>query len=137
MLEKDIRWKQRFENYQKILAQLTEIVNTAGERELSDIEQYSIIKVFELTFELAWQVMKDFLTYKAVAKNIIGSRDAIRCALQEGLITNGHIWIDMIDDRNRAAHAYDEVKVRTLADKIADVCYAEFVDFQKKMDSLK
>jgi len=133
----DIRWKQRFENYKKSLVQLTAVVKLIGEKEPSDIERLSLIKIFELTFELAWQVMKDFLIYKAIAKQIIGSRDAVRCALQEGLIENGQMWLDMINDRNYAAHAYDESKAKVLADKIIDTCYMEFVDFAKKMETLE
>jgi len=135
MPENDIRWKQRFDNYQKALKQLTKIIDEIGDNEPSDMERLSVIKIFELTFELAWQVMKDYLIYKSVAKRIIGSRDAIRCALQEGLIENGQIWIDMIDDRNYAAYAYDESKAKLLADKIIDACYVEFIDFEKKMEN--
>jgi len=137
MPEKDIRWIQRFDNYQKALQRLTLIVNEIGDNEPSDMERLSVIKIFELTFELAWQVMKDYLIYKSVAKRIIGSRDAIRCALQESLIENGQLWIDMIDDRNYAAHAYDESKAKLLTEKILDKYYGEFIDFQNKMETIE
>lgn len=137
MLSTDIRWKQRFENYQKALKQLTIIVNLIGDKEPSEIEQISLIKCFELTFELAWKTMKDFLTYKGVAKQMIGSRDAIRCALQEDLIVNGQDWINMIDDRNLAAHAYDESKAKAISKKILDIYFAEFIAFKTKMETME
>jgi len=37
MEEQDIRWKQRFKNYQKALAQLTEAVDLLQQRPLSSI----------------------------------------------------------------------------------------------------
>jgi nucleotidyltransferase substrate binding protein (TIGR01987 family) len=137
MPEFDIRWKQRFENYQKALKQLTDIVNVIDKDKVSDIELFAIIKTFELTFELAWQTMKDYLSYKSVAKRMIGSRDAIRSAMQEGLIENGQYWINMIDDRNLAAHTYDEDKANELTEKILNIYYAEFIAFQTKMETME
>ena len=43
----DIRWKQRFENYQRALAQLTETVELAATRPLSKLEQQGLIQGFE------------------------------------------------------------------------------------------
>jgi hypothetical protein len=47
----DIRWKQRFSNYQKAFSQLKEFVDKGH---LSKLEEQGPIKAFEYTYELAW-----------------------------------------------------------------------------------
>jgi nucleotidyltransferase substrate binding protein (TIGR01987 family) len=78
--------------------------------------------------------MKDFVSYKGVAKEIHGSRDSIRYALQFNIIENGQMWIDMIEDRNRAAHAYDENNAAGLTKRIIEFYVEEFNKFENKMD---
>jgi nucleotidyltransferase substrate binding protein (TIGR01987 family) len=132
-MDEDIRWKQRFENYKKALVQLTAAVMLAENRELSELEQQGLVKAFEFTFELSWNVMKDFLTSTGFA-GIIGSKNAIRQAFTEGLIPDGQIWMNMIDDRNAATHTYDEDTKDDIVLKITEKYYAEFVNFSEKME---
>ena len=61
-MEEDIRWKQRFSNFQKALSQLTEAIETNGVNPI-DIIKEGIIQRFEFTHELAWKVLKDYLEY--------------------------------------------------------------------------
>jgi hypothetical protein len=56
-MQNDIRWKQHFYNYQKALIQLTRFIEKG---ELSELEEQGIIKAFEYTYELAWNVIKDY-----------------------------------------------------------------------------
>nr|VFJ60551.1 MAG: nucleotidyltransferase substrate binding protein, HI0074 family [Candidatus Kentron sp. DK] len=73
----DIRWRQRFDNYRRALARLRDAVSLRKKRPLSDLEQQGLIKAFEFTHELAWNVMKDYFEYQGNT-SITGSRDAIR-----------------------------------------------------------
>ena len=52
---KDVRWIQRFANFQKAFSQLTKFIDKA---ELSELEEQGLIKAFEYTFELAWTTLK-------------------------------------------------------------------------------
>ena len=83
-MSKDIRWKQRLSNYQRVLQQLSDAVALGKQRPLSNLEQQGLIKAFEFTHELAWNVMKDYFQYQGNSP-ITGSRDAIREAFQRGL----------------------------------------------------
>lgn len=96
---KDIRWQQRFGNFEKALRQFTEGIENKGANP-PDIIKEGIIQRFEFTHELAWNVMKDFLTEEGI-RNVFGSKSATREAFNKGLIQNGQTWMDMIDSRNK------------------------------------
>jgi nucleotidyltransferase substrate binding protein (TIGR01987 family) len=109
----DIRWKQRFANYRKALARLTEALVLQKQRPLSDLERQGLIKAFEFTHELAWNTLKDYAEFKGIM-GLIGSRDATRTAFKIGLIEDGENWMAMIKSRNETSHAYDESKARAI-----------------------
>ena len=88
--QKDIRWIQRFKNYQSALNQLKEAVELHQTRELSLIEKQGMIQAFEFTHELAWKVIKDYLEYQS-AINIRGSRDPVKEAFKIDLVDNDYI----------------------------------------------
>lgn len=102
----DVRWQQRLANYAKALRRLNDGVTLAEKRELSHLEKQGLIKSFEFTHELAWNVMKDFLTDEGV-QEIFGSKSATREAFSNGLITEGPVWMDMIESRNLTSHTYN------------------------------
>ena len=77
----DIRWKQRFSNYLKALQTLAKAVELARHRELTKLEQQGLIRGFEFTHELAWNVLKDYLEEQGFV-GIIGSKNASRRLLK-------------------------------------------------------
>ena len=112
----DIRQVQRFQNYLKALAQLQSALSVYDETVDSLIKE-GILQRFEFTHELAWKVMKDYLEYEG-HQGITGSRSASRLAFNVGLVTDGQVWMDMIESRNRTVHTYDE---RVLEEEFAKV----------------
>lgn len=116
--EKDVRWKQRFSNYKKVLSNLNSAVELYQKRKLSELEKQGLVQSFEFTHELAWKVMKDFLEYNGIS-GIIGSRDAVRQAFSNGLVSNAEIWMESISDRNLSSHTYDEKTADELPRKFA------------------
>ncbi len=133
METKDVRWHQRFSNYNKALAQLTKFINKG---ELNEFEEQGLIKSFEYTYELALNTLKDF--YEGQGETgIQGSRDAIRMAYNRGLIKNGDEWMDMVQSRIRTAHTYDEETADEIAEEIVYSYYDLFVTFQKTMEGLR
>jgi nucleotidyltransferase substrate binding protein (TIGR01987 family) len=129
MENQDIRWKQRFENFEKALSQLAKFIDKG---ELNDLEKQGLIQSFEYTHELAWNVMKDFLTFEGI-QNIIGSRSASREAFNKGLTEEGQFWMDMIDSRNESVHTYNEETADKIVHKIKEIYFFELTNFGKKM----
>ncbi len=132
-MTQDIRWKQRFSNFNKALAQLTNVIDLNKQRPLTDIERQGLIKAYEFTYELAWNVMKDYFVYQGTI-TITGSRDAIREAFLRELISNGESWMKMVGDRNKTAHTYNEDIAKEVEHNILTSYYSLFVDFQSVME---
>ncbi len=135
MANLDIRWKQRFTNYQKALATLINGLEQLRERELSQLEKQGLIQGFEFTHELAWKVMQDFLKDQGES-SIYGSKDATRLAFNRGLISDGDVWMQMIADRNLTSHTYHEEISDQILERIVHSYFDLFLEFEKKMDGL-
>jgi nucleotidyltransferase substrate binding protein (TIGR01987 family) len=131
--EDDIRWVQRFDNYQRALAQLTKFIDKG---ELNELEEQGLIQAFEYTHELAWNVLRDYLREQG-NPNIHGSRDATREAFKLELIRDGDSWMDMIIDRNRTGHTYNQETAQAIANNITGRFFTLFVMLQEKMRSLQ
>jgi nucleotidyltransferase substrate binding protein (TIGR01987 family) len=131
-MNEDIRWKQRFSNYKKALAQLTKFINKG---ELNELEKQGLIQAFEYTHELAWNVLKDYLQEQGI-QNITGSKDSVRSAFKVGLIEDGESWMDMIKDRNQTVHTYNEATAEAIITNIQTRFFALFVALGNKMQEL-
>jgi nucleotidyltransferase substrate binding protein (TIGR01987 family) len=135
-MDEDIRWKQRFQNYQKALATLKNAVELAAIRKLTDLEKQGMIKGFEFTFEMVWNVMKDYLEEQGIT-GIIGSKGAVRYAFNNGLIEDGQVWLDMIESRNISSHSYDEATANGLVSAITSNYYHRFNANAAKMSNFE
>ena len=138
MENKDIRWQQRFNNYLKALSQLEKFYDK-GE-ELNKMEEQGMIKTFEYTYELAWNTIKDFYENQGET-DIQGSRDAFNLAFQRGLISDGETWMQMLKDRNRTSHTYNEETADEISESILTRYFNEFVlsknEFEKIIGAKK
>ncbi len=121
---KEIRWKQRFENFDKSYKLLKKYSNKPITTEL---ERAGIIQFFEMTFELAWKVLKDYL--ESEGYTVKSPRETVKQAFQIGLIDNGHVWIDALSNRNLTTHTYDE----ELANKMTNEILSAYIPELEKM----
>lgn len=133
MPQVDVRWIQRFSNYNKALGQLSKFI---VKQELSELEKQGLIKAFEYTYELGWNTIKDFYQDQGET-NIQGSKDAIRLAYKRGLITDGEGWMAMVQSRILTTHSYDEITANKIADAIFNKYYNLFLILQSKLESLR
>ena len=139
MVQQTIRWQQRFNTYCKALAKLIQAVELLSEQikreeAVDELLQEGLIQRFEYTHELAWKVMKDYAEYQGYT-DVRGSRDAIRKALEMGLIDDRR-WMETIEDRNLTVHNYDNEIASEIYENIMKAYSPLFVDFAKKMQSL-
>ncbi|MCL2739967.1 MAG: nucleotidyltransferase substrate binding protein [Oscillospiraceae bacterium] len=115
-MEKDIRWKQRFQNLEKAEKLLAEIVDF--DENSPKLEREGFIQRFEVTFELAWKTLKDFLDYLGNNIPTITPRSVVKEAFSAGVIEGGQVFIDMLESRNTMSHLYDEEKFNEIFAKI-------------------
>ena len=136
MDDQDIRWEQRFANYQRAFAKFNEAIALSKERKLTELEQQGLIQAFEFTHELAWNVLKDYFEYQGNTA-ITGSRDATREAFNKGLIADGDGWMEMIKSRNKSSHTYNQKTANEMVKKICDIYADLFYRFGQKMKALQ
>lgn len=120
-----VRCRQRFSNYEKSLSHLK---NTVEKESLNEIEKAGLIQFFEVTFELAWKVMKDFLT--AEGYEVKSPRSSIKTAFDFGLIEEGTLWLEALEKRNLASHTYDDQILDELEELIINSYYPILEDFR-------
>jgi len=104
-MSQDIRWKQRFQNFDRAIVLLRE----PFERDLaslSALEQEGTIQRFEFAVELAWKTLKDYMEYEGLVIQPVTPRQVIKDAFSAQIITDGQVWIDMLDLRNLLSHTY-------------------------------
>ncbi|MCD6534059.1 MAG: nucleotidyltransferase substrate binding protein [Deltaproteobacteria bacterium] len=106
----DIRWKQRFINYEKAFMRLKEAVEIEG---LNELERNGLIQRFEFTLDLSWKVLKDFLEEKGFVFKP-SPKDTLRLAQQGEYITYAQEIIDGLDIRNTLSHDYSGEKFERL-----------------------
>lgn len=104
---KDVRWKQRFQNFEAACLRLEEAASIVDP---SETERAGLIQFFELAFELSWKTLKDYLEAQGFQPN--SPRKTVKQAFQSGLIADGHAWMEALDDRNLTTHTYDEATSR-------------------------
>ena len=105
-MEQDIRWKQRFENFERAVNLLREPIQQ-GMETLNDLEKEGVIQRFEMAVELAWKTLKDYLENAGISMQPVTPRSVVKEAFSARIIEDGQRWIDMLDHRNLLLHAYD------------------------------
>lgn len=115
----EVRWKQRFQNFEKAYTLLDQALKR-GSSELSLLEKEGTIQRFEYSFELAWKTLKDFLEEGGLVISPVTPRQVLKEAFAAKVLTDGQVWIDMLDHRNLLSHSYDSGVFEEAVDAIAD-----------------
>lgn len=114
----DIRWKQRFANFDRAFVLLREALER-GPSALSMLEKEGVIQRFEYSFELAWKTVKDYLEQSGLIISPVTPRQVLKEAFAAKLLADGQVWIDMLDHRNLLSHTYDFSVFSKAVDAIA------------------
>jgi len=134
MENQDIRWIQRFNNFQKALAKLGAVADVKQVSDLSELEQEGLIQRFEYTYELAWKTLQDLLKYRGY-QGISGPNPVLTQAFQDGFIKDGEAWSSMSAARNISSHTYDSDAAKEIAGNILSSYYFLFRDLEKRLDT--
>ena len=123
--------EERKEDFKKALIRLEE----ALKKDLNDdIIIDGIIQRFEFTFEQAWKVMKLYLEEQGILDEALAPRSTIRCAFKHKVITDGDIWIEMMLDRNRTSHMYDEETAVNIDKLVKEKYVGEFKKLKEYLE---
>jgi nucleotidyltransferase substrate binding protein (TIGR01987 family) len=118
MENKDIRWKQRFQNFEKAFLFFK---TTIDKESYTPIEIGGLVQAFEFTFELGWKTIKDFLYEQGL--NTSYPREVIKEAFQTKIIEDGHTWLLMLEKRNELSHTYNEAVAELAVETIKNKYY--------------
>lgn len=113
----------RIDDLKKAVLRLKEMAARPKDEAVRD----SVIKRFEFTFELAWKVMKDYNESKGII--IANPKDTLRTAGDNNLIDNVEDWLWFLEERNNAAHMYDE----GMTDAIYESVIKDFIPAVEKL----
>jgi nucleotidyltransferase substrate binding protein (TIGR01987 family) len=102
-MDQDIRWKQRFQNFERAFLFLKKAAELGNYDEL---QRAGLVQSFEFTFELAWKTLKDYLGRQGLETQF--PRDVIKQAFATQLIEDGAHWVQMLDKRNELTRTYNE-----------------------------
>ncbi|MCC5896913.1 MAG: nucleotidyltransferase substrate binding protein [Phormidium sp. BM_Day4_Bin.17] len=103
MTKSDIRWIQRFSNFKRAFLLLENALTIESP---SLVERAGMIQFFEMAFELSWKLLKDYQDLEGFT--VKTPRETLKQAFQAEIITDGHDWIEALQDRNLMAHTYNE-----------------------------
>ena len=125
--ESDIRWQQRFINFNRAFSQLDRFMQ---EKSLNEMEEQGLIKAFEYTYELSWKTLQDLLKDKGYT-DVVGPKPVIEQSFQDGYIVDGKGWMRMHVSRNLTSHTYDE----ETAEEIVKSIRTEYFDLLKSLQT--
>lgn len=98
----DIRWKQHLNQLKKAASLMNEGLKISSP---SRIEQAGLIQAFEMSFELSWKLLKDFLVSEGF--DVATPRAAIKQAYQNEIIQDGELWLVALSDRNLTTQIHE------------------------------
>ena len=122
------RWIQRFENYQKAVANLANAVGEFRSRRISVLEQAGVIQMFEIAWDLGWKVLRDYLSETGYSGREIESPvSTVRTAYSAGYVADGQVWMDATKLSYTLSHEYRPDRASEALDLIAGRYLAMFV----------
>lgn len=122
-MNQDIRWKQRFQNYEKAFFKLQEAMEKSN---LNELERNGLVQRFEFTLDLSWKVLKDFLEEKGFVFKT-SPKDTIRLAAESGFIDFAQVLIDGLEIRNELSHDYSGEKFEQMEGVLRTEIYPALV----------
>ena len=112
--------KYSLEKLRNAFNRLDDAIRTA----VDELDRDGAIQRFEFTFEVFWKTIKIFLEYEGY--RCAGPRSCIKEAAKRGFLKEAEIVLDMLEDRNKTAHIYDEATASEIFERIKTQYVAVF-----------
>ncbi len=96
----------QFEKSLKKLGDVLEMMKNTHENH--DVFRDSAIQRFEISFDLGWKTLKEYLREKYGVETA-SPKKVFQEAFKQGVIDNEDVWLTMTDMRNETSHIYDEL----------------------------
>lgn len=122
--------KLSLNNLKSAYARLDEVLAL----EETQIVRDATIQRYEFTFELLWKTLKMYLRYFGI--NAHFPRDVLKEAYKSGWILEEEPFLNMLNDRNIAAHEYNFEKAQAIFIKIKTEYAISLLKVIEKMDAL-
>lgn len=91
----------------------------ASESAVDELDQDGVIQRFEFTFELFWKAVKIILENEGF--RCAGPRSCLKEGARRGILSDGEMLLDMLEDRNKASHIYDEMTASEIFERIKKI----------------
>lgn len=114
-MTQDIRWQQRFHNLERAFLFLE---RATKQDSFNELEAAGLVQSFEFTFELTWKTLKDYLTDQAFI--VQSPRETIKQAFQSNYLKDGHVWMEMLEQRNLPIYIYNEEQAKAATKLICE-----------------
>ena len=126
---------QRLENFKKAILRLNEAVTNFNIDTKNSFSRDALIQRFEVTFELAWKCLADYLIMQGMVMENRFPRQVIKLAFSGNLIKDEAVWLKILQSRNLMSHIYDETVADAIAGDIANqyaVVISDLLEILKK-----
>jgi len=85
---------------------------------VDELDRDGVIQRFEFTFELFWKTVMILLRHEGF--DCAGPRSCIKEGARRGFLDNGELVLDMLEDRNKASHIYNESTAIEILERIKE-----------------
>lgn len=127
-MNNEVRWKQRFQNFEKSFNLFQRRIDELEKNQESEAYQMALIQSFEILFELSKHTIKDYLENQGLDVGTL-PKNIIREAFKAEVITDAEVWMEAVDIRNKTTHTYHEKLLKEVVDFIQESFYSKVRDF--------
>lgn len=120
----DKRWNEKLSDFGKALLRLNEAIDESKNNPVSSTLKDGVIQRFEFCYEICWKLIKYYLENEGI-QEAKSPKSTFREAFKIGIIEDGEVWIDMLNDRNLTSHVYDEDVAFDIYGKIISIYFEQ------------
>lgn len=124
---------QSIENLKRALSRLEEAINTPVTEQNSLLIDGTIQR-FEFCIELFWKMLRRALLDSGIESGT--PREAVQKAYQAKWLNDEQLWIQMLQDRNRTSHVYEEEIAQEIFARVPqyyEIMSQAIADIERKM----